>query len=169
MVWLNLLWGMCGALAMDGLDIAKAVRQDHCFPWRDRETKQPMWRTEYIVMVLINAAIGGIVASAMSLTDPHGISPWVAIGLGAGGMATLQKASAQLPLTDPAAARRGEPSYLQGTLDDSARTLQSGAPPPQNANGDTEYEGTSSHTSSTDAASPASPRLHRPQPEGGSE
>ncbi|MFE9451824.1 hypothetical protein [Streptomyces sp. NPDC006739] len=169
MVWLNLLWGMCGALAMDGLDIAKAVRQDHCFPWRDRETKEPLWRTEYIVMVLINAAVGGLVASAMGLTDPHGISPWVAVGLGAGGMATLQKATAQIPLTEPPAAGRVEPSHLQETWEEPVRALRSGTPPPQNTSGDAEHEGTSSGIPGTDAASPTPPRLHQPQPEGGVE
>ncbi len=163
MVWLNLLWGMCGALAMDGLDIAKAVRQDHCFPWRDRDTKEPLWRTEYIVMILINAAVGGLVASAMGLTDPHGISPWVAVGLGAGGMATLQKATAQVPLTDPPTSSAADPmdSQPRETLDEALRTVQTGTPPSQSPNGNTDYNGSNSGT----APPPSS--LH--QPEGGAD
>lgn len=102
MVWMNLLWGMCGALAMDGLDVSNHVRQRHCFPWRDPETNAPLWRTEYIVMVIINACVGALVSAGMALTDPHGISPWVAIGLGAGGMTTLQKAAGHIPLTGTA-------------------------------------------------------------------
>lgn len=172
MVWLNLLWGMCGALAMDGLDIAKAVRQDHCFPWRDRDTKEPVWRTEYIVMVIINAAVGGLVASAMGLTDPHGISPWVAVGLGAGGMATLQKATAQIPLTDPPASASISASPVdsqpRGPLDEALRALQTGAPLSQSSNGDTGYESSNSGTASTDTA-PLPPSLHQPQPEGGAD
>jgi hypothetical protein len=116
--WLNVLWGVCGALAMDGLDISNHVRRRHCFPWRDPRTKQPLWRTEYLVMVLINAGVGGLAAGAMALTAPHGISPWVAVGLGAGGMATLQKASGHIPLTesqDESATGSQHPSSVNGS------------------------------------------------------
>jgi hypothetical protein len=104
MAWMNLLWGMCGALAMDGLDISNHIRNPanrHRFPWRDKETNEPLWRTEFIVMVVINASVGATVAAGMGLTDPHGISPWVAIGLGAGAMTTLQKAAGHIPLVGP--------------------------------------------------------------------
>lgn len=115
MVWVNLLWGVCGALVMDGFDVSQHIRKRHCLPWDDPRGAESSWRVEYAIMVVINAAIGGIVAIGMALSDPATMTPWIAIGLGAGGMAAFQKITGHIELAgDPAADRPAHPEAEAG-------------------------------------------------------
>jgi hypothetical protein len=101
MVWLNVLWGMFGAIAMDGLDCAATLKRTHRFPWIDPAGVERPWLKEYLAAIIINLLAGSGTAVAMGETAPHGISAWIAIGLGAGGSATLEKAIGKVTLDQP--------------------------------------------------------------------
>ncbi|MEQ4725014.1 hypothetical protein [Nonomuraea sp. B19D2] len=122
MGWMFALWGLGGGLAIEALDFIKAVRRvGHGWPWR---YPYGPGGGPYLVSVLGRAAASAVVAGAAG-ASVNGMTPLIALALGAAAPLILEKLSQQIPVQadlptvggvtrpaevqDPAAAAPGQP------------------------------------------------------------
>ncbi|MER6515104.1 hypothetical protein ABT158_50470 [Nonomuraea sp. NPDC001636] len=95
MGWMFALWGLGGGLAIEALDFIKAVRRvGHGWPWR---YPYGPGGGPYLVSVLGRAAASAVVAGAAG-ASVNGMTPLIAVGLGAAAPLILEKLSQQIPV-----------------------------------------------------------------------
>ncbi|MEV4364621.1 hypothetical protein [Nonomuraea sp. NPDC049625] len=95
MGWMFALWGLGGGLAIEALDFIKAVRRvGHGWPWR---YPYGPGGGPYLVSVLGRAAASAVVAGAAG-ASVNGMTPLIALALGAAAPLILEKLSQQIPV-----------------------------------------------------------------------
>ncbi|RSM99528.1 hypothetical protein DMB42_42265 [Nonomuraea sp. WAC 01424] len=135
--WVFALWGLGGGLAIEALDFIKAVRRvGHGWPWR---YPYGPGGGPYLVSVLGRVVASAVVAGAAG-ASVNGMTPLVALSLGAAAPLILEKLSQQipvhadLPMATPAAA---SPSVAAG----APALLQDPPARPERLSGQTEVTG----------------------------
>lgn len=114
-----LYWGAFGGFAMEALDFVRAVRWHRTLPWKVESssigpgpTSQTPRReirpgeenlpapgvAAYGVAALLRVVVGGGVAAAVAASPPHGVTPWIAMIVGAGALTVLEKITSLVPL-----------------------------------------------------------------------
>jgi hypothetical protein len=92
--WVFALWGLGGGLAIEVLDFIKGVRRVHTWPWR---YPYGPGGGPYLVSVLGRAAASALIAGAAG-ASVNGMTPLIAVALGAAAPLILEKLSQQIPV-----------------------------------------------------------------------
>ncbi|MFE0153666.1 hypothetical protein ACFWY5_41480 [Nonomuraea sp. NPDC059007] len=129
--WIWALWGLGGGLAVEVLDFVKAVRRVKGWPWAspDEPGAGP-----YLLSVLGRAAAAAVVAGAAG-ASVTGMTPLIALALGAAAPLILEKLSQQVPMQADVAgalpagppAASLQPGGSPGTTADPAQEPSPGA------------------------------------------